>query len=218
MSSFPEQEVSFVSGRSSRSSSYKPKTRRLQPYVSPFVIEANKRAKQRVRETYAKYSPRRRESSPPVHDSGEWNNNVQTPGLFDPRLRKQEIFRLGPKSSKQSDTNTFDSARMHQQSTNISKESVHNRPAQRLTVRTDGDSPRRNPQAYGNRGSHRADQQVRIFIQELTILLSRSSNVLQLISYSGLEPRIHGNKPHHATQTIGRVSSKSKSNQIHLTH
>lgn len=137
MASFADNEVSFTSGRS-KSNSYKPKTKRVEPYVSPFVTEAKKRAEERVRERMSKYKVPRKSSPPPVkvHDSGEWNNNVQAPVLFDPQLRRQEIFRIEPRNQR---------PRVQDGNYTSDPSITNNRPPSKLTVRTHGDSPQRNP-------------------------------------------------------------------------
>lgn len=156
MASFPQQEVSFASGTSTRS--YKPNTTRIQPYVSPFVAEAKRRAELRVRERMRKYSSSGRRPSPPAvssQDRGEWNQSVQAPTLFDPQLRKQEIFRLGPKTaarneSQRSEHDRNDSARI--------EKIIRSSSAPRMTVRASSSIPTKG--GMQNRFRSRVDDQV----------------------------------------------------------
>ena len=156
MASFADQNSSFVSGRSSRSGTRKPKTKRLEPYISPFVLEANKRAQQRVKERLSRARPPRIPSPPPVfqHDSGEWNKSVQSAGLFDPALRKQEIFRLEPRNRR----NITESQRPQAQnsSSNGVRSDSTTTTSNNMTVRTNRDSPVRNINRAPYRNSERS--------------------------------------------------------------
>lgn len=157
MASFADQNSSFVSGRSSRSGTRKPKTKRLEPYISPFVLEANKRAQQRVRERMSRARPPRIPSPPPVfqHDSGEWNNSVQSAGLFDPALRKQEIFRLEPRNRRNNNANQRPQSQNFSNS-GVRSDSTTTTTSNNMTVRTNRDSPVRNINRAPYRNSERS--------------------------------------------------------------
>lgn len=58
-------------------------------YVSPFVVMAEQRANER-----AKLALQARRSS---RKPREWNSDTSAPSLFDPNLKKQEIFKLQPR-------------------------------------------------------------------------------------------------------------------------
>lgn len=58
-------------------------------YKSPFVLDAERRAKERIRQAQAN----KRGFQQP-----EWNGNTKVPILFDPHLKKQEIFKLRPRN------------------------------------------------------------------------------------------------------------------------
>jgi hypothetical protein len=155
MASLPQHEVSFASGTSTRS--YKPNTTRIQPYVSPFVAEAKRRAELRVRERIRKYSSSgRRPSSPAVssQDRGEWNQSVQAPTLFDPQLRKQEIFRLGPKTAARNESQQSE----HDRNDRTRNEKIiRSSSAPRMTVRASSSIPTRG--GMQNRSHSRVDDQ-----------------------------------------------------------
>lgn len=68
------------------SSARKPK---IEPYVSPFVLRAKKKAEDRAAKAKKVLKPR---IQLPVQN--DWDKNVATPGLFDPNLKKSEIFRV----------------------------------------------------------------------------------------------------------------------------
>jgi hypothetical protein len=101
-------------------SARKPK---IEPYVSPFVLKAKKKAEDRAAKAKKVMKPR---LQLPVQN--DWDKNVSTPGLFDPNLKKNEIFR-------------------------ITKEDVINKPrtpstekrGNPMTMRTNDVSPRRIP-------------------------------------------------------------------------
>lgn len=82
------------------------------PYISPFVIDACNRAKERSR---LKHKILTKQTTPLNNNinkdkenektlkhtdyliSSEWNNDTKTCSLFDPYLKKQEIFKPVPR-------------------------------------------------------------------------------------------------------------------------
>jgi hypothetical protein len=67
---------------------------KVDPYVSPFILNAKKKAEERAKLARMKM---RKNHSP---SRNEWDITPVNSGLFDPTIRKQEIFRLGPRSQK----------------------------------------------------------------------------------------------------------------------
>lgn len=149
-------DTSFSSARSHRSGkplNYKPKTKKIEPYISPFIASALKRAEERVKERMPKRPPLRRPPPVATNNSYEWDHNVHTPGLFDPKLRKQEIFRLEPKNGSrhstrrdQADTSLLDNSSFLDRHANSNYDKPVS-PNQRVTVRTRSASPTRVPVA-----------------------------------------------------------------------
>lgn len=163
MASFADQNSSFVSARSSRSGTRKPKSKRIEPYVSPFVLEANRRAQQRVRERLSRARPPRIPSPPPVfqHDSGEWNNSVQAAGLFDPALRKQEIFRLEPRNRRANNENQRPQSQNAAANDSRRSDSTTT-TSNNMTVRTNRDSPVRNVNRAPYRSTDRSQSPIEV--------------------------------------------------------
>lgn len=61
-------------------------------YVSPFILIAEQRAKERARKALA---TRSRNAATLATQS--WNDDTSTPSLFDPSLKKQELFKVQPR-------------------------------------------------------------------------------------------------------------------------
>ena len=66
---------------------------KVEPYVSPFILNAKRKAEERAKFARLKLKNR--------HSPGRsaWDKTPANTGLFDPTIRKQEIFRLGPASN-----------------------------------------------------------------------------------------------------------------------
>lgn len=87
-------------------------------YISPFILLAEKRANDRIQQR--KQVIRNKQTK-------EWNQNTSTNSLFDPTIKKQDIFKIQPKK-----TNTAMSKLNDENTTPI----VDNK--QRLTIKTTG--------------------------------------------------------------------------------
>lgn len=93
------QNVSFLSRRSSSSTNNRklPKGKAIQPYVSPFVLNAKKRAEDRVKRTRLSAAARAQLTGGAMNNN--WDNTPARSGLFDPSIKKQEIFKLEPRNA-----------------------------------------------------------------------------------------------------------------------
>jgi hypothetical protein len=65
-------------------------------YVSPFIIKATKIAEVRSKEALKL----KHKASCVNKEKNQWDTNTEVLGLFDPNLRKQEIFKLKPRKSE----------------------------------------------------------------------------------------------------------------------
>lgn len=89
---------SFTSHTTALSGSENPIVRhrhKVEPYVSPFILNAKRKAEERAK--LARMKLKKKQS--PVRN--EWDQTPSNTGLFDPTIRKQEIFRLGPRNAEQ---------------------------------------------------------------------------------------------------------------------
>ena len=87
-------ELNSKPNRSAGSKKKKPisiggKKHEVSQYKSPFVLDAERRAKERIRQAQ---SNKKRFQQP------EWNLDTKVPILFDPNLKKQELFKLRPRN------------------------------------------------------------------------------------------------------------------------
>lgn len=99
------------------------KREKISSYSSPYVAKAQEKALQRAREA-RKHLPRN------GFTRNEWDSTPKSPGgVFDPSIRKKEIFRIEPRVPSE---NTVDNS--------IGNISFHSqdkpRPSSRMTVRT----------------------------------------------------------------------------------
>jgi len=101
-------------------------------YVSPFILIAEQRAKARAKEVL-RYS----KVSKPV--SHEWNGDTSAPVLFDPHLKKQEIFRLQPRKPPELYRKEFKNER-HESDDDLGSagDELKQRKVTPLTIRTFG--------------------------------------------------------------------------------
>lgn len=102
------------------------KAKRVQPYISPFILEARRKAEERARQAKTSRSK--------VPSKNDWDNNNHTPGYFDPHLKKQEIFKISPRNQRKEQEN---------QQSRVSPEQSPKRS--KLTMKTNGVSPHRTP-------------------------------------------------------------------------
>ena len=71
-------------------------------YISPFILIAEQRAKERARKALVMKS---RNST-----TQSWNADTSAPSLFDPNLKKQELFKIQPRKPKSATVNQDDKA------------------------------------------------------------------------------------------------------------
>lgn len=102
------------------STTRKPK---IEPYVSPFILQAKKQAEERAAKAKKFLKPK---LNLPVQN--DWDENVVTPGLFDPKLKKQEIFRISKEDVQKK-----------------SRATPTEKPHGSITMKTHDVSPRRTP-------------------------------------------------------------------------
>lgn len=80
---------------------------KIEKYVSPFILDAQKLAKQRAakklhgRKSSRGFSVPSPARSAPTAADGHWNSDSKTPGLFDPSIKRAEII---PKKSQYPET------------------------------------------------------------------------------------------------------------------
>jgi hypothetical protein len=71
-------------------------------YISPFILIAEQRAKERARKALVLKSRNATTQS--------WNADTSAPSLFDPNLKKQELFKIQPRKPKTATVNQDDKA------------------------------------------------------------------------------------------------------------
>ena len=90
------RKIHYSSSRPPSSNSRQPSTKKHQrgpistKYVSPFIKEAEQRAKERAKlhvKTHRK----------PTIVQNDWDQNTSADGLFDPNIKKREIFKIQPR-------------------------------------------------------------------------------------------------------------------------
>jgi hypothetical protein len=143
--------ISFQSNQSRKSSishANIKKKQKIEPYISPFILNAKRTAEERARKAMKILKPK---ENVPVYN--EWDTNTRTPGYFDPELRKQEIFKIEPRKPpkqgnrlRESDNEESSPARRPQSSPRSVTAKVESSPEERkMTMRTQGVTPSRNP-------------------------------------------------------------------------
>jgi hypothetical protein len=117
--------------------STKPKSKPISSeYISPFILAARKKAADRVK----KSRPSIRASSDSLSTLNNWNSDTKAPGLFDPKLKKIEIFKPVPRRVRTVSPSTPNSSKdAHPAPKQTSK------PSNSVTVRTDKDVPHYRP-------------------------------------------------------------------------
>ena len=104
-------------------------------YVSPYILEAERKASNRIKEVQLK---NRKKGA-----SGGWNENTKPSptGLFDPNLKKQEIFKLQPRTFSKHLMPVGDKDDGEDDSINSERDVTHTR----MTIKTYGGGPTRTP-------------------------------------------------------------------------
>lgn len=83
-----------VTSRTSKSLAQNKKAKKMFKYVSPYVLLASKKAELRSKELAAEKARRARLN----RGTNEWDNDTTTSALFDPKLHKNELFKLQPRT------------------------------------------------------------------------------------------------------------------------
>jgi hypothetical protein len=82
------------------------KTEKVEKYISPFVKQALETASRRIQQSSYKNKNVRDDRVRSITASGGvWDSDTRTNPLFDPNIRKTEIFRLSPRKYNRSDKN-----------------------------------------------------------------------------------------------------------------
>lgn len=100
------RSASFISTKT-KSSSQQAKTKKkkkIEPYISPFVLQAKQRAEERIRivkKAQQNYSSNSKQNkSIDQIPKKDWDFTPPAAPLFDPNLKKTEIFKIEPKSKR----------------------------------------------------------------------------------------------------------------------
>jgi hypothetical protein len=134
------RDVSFISSQSRASTASKrlKKKKKIEPYISPFILNAKKIADERARKALSILKPK--SLVPVVND---WDLNTKSPGLFDPTIKKKEIFRIEPRRPTKNESASTSSPVSVSRVERISDDNI--RSASRITMRTNDIAPARIP-------------------------------------------------------------------------
>lgn len=98
----PTRPLRLVNKTRPSSGRGKRKLKKAEPYVSPFIAKAAETARQRsisLRPTSAPAGYSKGAAGPKIERATDWNADTKGPGLFDPSLKKQEIFKPQPRNT-----------------------------------------------------------------------------------------------------------------------
>jgi hypothetical protein len=162
------QNISFQSNLSRKSSISHgniKKKQKIEPYISPFIKNAKRTAAERAREAMKILKSQKN-----VVVYNEWDQNTRAPGYFDPDLKKQEIFRLEPRKPPKQPKHFQDEEELDRPPTavmrpittspsSVARVDVIQRRThgedERVTMRTTGVAPTRNPLRSHHHQHHR---------------------------------------------------------------
>ena len=101
-------------------------------YISPFILIAEQRAKERARKALVLRSRNATTQS--------WNDDTSAPSLFDPNLKKQELFKIQPRKPKVAigANDSIDSITIDGRSSATIRNSSSDQKPPKLTIRSLG--------------------------------------------------------------------------------
>lgn len=158
-------------------------------YISPYILQASKRAEDRAAKSKQKHSIKPTDNI--IRRSNEWNNDTKTPDLFDPKLKKQEIFKPEPRRQV-----NLTPSRPSSKSTKREDNNYHSIEGGRkgsTTIRTGSDVPLNRPRdatALGQRDQRSSPANETAFQLNQPLSPSRDSHDLR---DTGLLPRYEEN-------------------------